>query len=371
MQGSETVPTGRNLFGEDGEMFWVLLILLAVLGAYLLFWPVSIDPVAWTAPVAPKLEGVYAPNTLLDGVERLHSGRLPGPEDVTMDPQGRLYTGVVDGRILRLSADGSSVETFATTGGRPLGMAWDAHGNLIVADALKGLLSVDIQGNVSVLATEAGGLPFGFTDDVDVAQDGTIYFTDASWKFHPPNYMADLMEGRGNGRLLAYDPATKTARTLVGGLLFANGVSISPDQDYVLVNETWKYRVLRYWLTGDRQGQWEVFIDNLPGFPDNIASNGAGMYWLALFTVRNPVADALAPHPFARKAAWRLPQILLPKAKPFSFVLGLNAAGQVVHNLQGPAGRLSPVTSANEFGDYLYLGSVEDNAIGRVRVPTA
>ncbi|MCC6490296.1 MAG: strictosidine synthase family protein [Candidatus Hydrogenedentes bacterium] len=352
-------------------MFWVLLVLLVVIAAYLLFWPVSIDPVAWTAPVAPGLKGVYEPNTFLDCVERHYSGQLPGPEDITMDAQGRLYTGVVDGRILRLSAEGDSVETFAATGGRPLGMAWDAHGNLIVADALKGLLSVDPQGTVSVLATEAEGLPFGFTDDVDVAQDGTIYFTDASWKFHPPNYMADLMEGRGNGRLLAYDPKTKTARTLVRDLHFANGVSISPDQSFVLVNETWKYRVLRYWLTGGGQGEWDVFIDNLPGFPDNIASNGAGMFWLALFTVRNPVADALAPHPFLRKVAWRSPQFMLPKAKPFSFVLGLNAAGDVVHNLQGPAGRLSPVTSVNEFGDYLYLGSVEDNAIGRVRVPAA
>lgn len=352
-------------------MIWVLLVLLVVLAAYLLWWPVTIDPVAWEAPPAPKLEGAYAPNTALDDVERLYSGQLPGPEDITIDSQGRLYTGVVDGRILRMSAKGDAVETFANTGGRPLGMAWDAHGNLIVADALKGLLSVDRQGQVSVLATEAEGLPFRFTDDVDVAQDGTIYFTDASWKFHPPHYMADLMEGRGNGRLLAYDPKTKTARTLARDLHFANGVSISPCQSFVLVNETWKYRVLRYWLSGEKQGQWDVFIDNLPGFPDNVASNGSGLYWLALFTVRNRVADALAPHPFVRKVAWRLPQFLLPRAKPFSFVLGLSADGEVVHNLQGPAGRLSPVTSVNEFDGYLYLGSVEDNAIGRVRVPTA
>ena len=349
----------------------VLLLLAAGAIAYLLFWPASIEPVAWEPPKAPKLEGAFAPNAYLDQVERLYSGQLPGPEDVTMDSQGRLYTGVVDGRILRMSAGGDALETFAKTGGRPLGMAWDSEGNLIVADALKGLLSIDPQGEISVLTTEAEGLPFGFTDDVEVAHDGTIYFTDASWKFRPPNYMADLMEGRGNGRLLAYDPKTKTTRTLVRDLLFANGVTISPCQSYLLVNETWKYRILRYWLTGDKQGTWDVFFDNLPGFPDNIASNGSGLFWVALFTVRNPVADALAPHPFLRKVAWRLPQFLLPKAKPFSFALGLDAAGVVVHNLQGPAGRLSPVTSVNEFGGCLYLGSIEDNAIGRVPAPGA
>jgi len=212
-------------------------------------------------------------------------------------------------------------------------------------------------------------VPFGFTDDVDVAKDGTIYFTDATWKFHAPNYMADLMECRGNGRFLAYDPKTKTTRALIDELYFANGVAIAPDQSFVLVNETWKYRVLRYWLSGDKKGTWDVFIDNLPGYPDNISLNGNGTFWLALANPRNPQADALAPHPFLRKVVWRLPSFAMPQAVRYSFVLGLNRDGNVTHNLQGPLGKLAPVTSVNEFGEYLYLGSVEDNAIGRVPLP--
>lgn len=346
-----------------------LLVLLIPVAVYLLTWPVEIEPVAWTPPPAPPLEGVYAPNTYLDEVERILDGQFTGPEDVTMDADGRLYTGVADGRILRFNVDGTGMSTYANTKGRPLGMAWDGSGNLIVADALRGLLSVDPAGSVNTLATECDGIPFGFTDDVAVAADGSIYFTDASWRYRVPNYMADLMDGRGNGRFLVHDPVSRKTRTLVDGLAFANGVALSPDESFVLINETWRYRVLRYWLTGDKQGTWDVFIDNLPGFPDNISSNGEGTFWLALFTTRNPMADMLAPYPLFREILWRLPQSLVPKARPYSFVLGLDADGQVVHNLQGPAAVLAPVTSVNELNGTLFLGSVEDNAIGRIAAP--
>lgn len=343
--------------------------ILVVLVAVMAFAPSEIDPAPWTPPAAPPLTGPYAVNTALDGLELFFKGQLDGPEDIARDAEGRFYTGTADGRVVRISEDLSSREEFANTGGRPLGMQFDANGNLIVCDAHKGLLSIDPRGAITVLSTEEGGLPFGFTDDLDIAKDGTVYFTDASWKFTAPNYLADLMEHRGNARFLKYDPATKTTTTLIGDLYFANGVAIAPDESFVLINETWKYRVLRYWLSGEKKDACDVFIDNLPGFPDNITSNGKDTFWLALANPRNSQADAMAPYPLLRKILWRLPKRFLPAAVRYSFVLGLDAEGKVTHNLQGPSGKLAPVTSVNEYGEFLYLGSVEDDAFGRVRNP--
>ncbi|MBE1043152.1 SMP-30/gluconolactonase/LRE family protein, partial [Escherichia coli] len=96
--------------------------------------------------------------------------------DTAVDSQGRVYAGLADGRVVRLDASGK-VETFVDTGGRPLGMDFDAAGNLILADAWKGLLRIDPQGKVETLATEADGVPFAFTDDLDIASDGRIYFS--------------------------------------------------------------------------------------------------------------------------------------------------------------------------------------------------
>ena len=343
----------------------ILLALLVVSGAlivWLVFGPSEIDPVAWAPQPAPSLTGQYAQNRLLS-LKLYTTDNLVGPEDIARDAEGRYYTGVADGRIVRFTTD-MQFSTFADTGGRPLGMEFDAQDNLIVCDAHKGLLSIDLKGTVTTLATEEGGVKFGFTDDLAIAKDGTIYFTDASHKFHAPNYLADLMEHRGNGKFLKYDPATKTTTKLIGDLCFANGVALAPDESFVLVNETWNYRVLRYWLLGDKKGTWDVFIDNLPGFPDNISSNGKGTFWLALANPRNPVADALAPYPRVRRALWKLPEALHPKAVRYSFVLGLDSGGKVTHNLQKPTGQLAPVTSENEYDGKLFLGSVEDAQFG-------
>lgn len=347
----------------------VLILLMAALAAYLIFWPVAIDPQAWQPPEAPEFEGVYAPNSRLQSIARLGEGQGVGPEDVAIDAEGRIYAGMVDGRIVRLAPDGSGGEVFADTGGRPLGLAFDAAGNLIVADADKGLLSVAPDGAIAVLATGAAGVPFRFTDDVDIGADGTIYFSDASAKFGYPDSIADVFEHRGNGRLLAYDPAKKTTRVLLDGLYFANGVAVSPDQSFVLVAETSSYRIMRYWLKGGKAGTAEIFIDNLPGFPDGISSNGRGMFWLAIFAPRNPTADAMAPFPFLRKIVWRLPDALKPKPERYTIVLGLDGNGRVVHNLQDPDGRYAPVTSVEQHGAVLYLGSLTEPAIGRIAAP--
>ncbi|UWN52033.1 hypothetical protein ASALC70_04271 [Alcanivorax sp. ALC70] len=57
----------------------IALLIVAVLAAYLLFWPVPIEPVAWDAPRAPALEGDYAVNDRLASARRLAAGHGTGP----------------------------------------------------------------------------------------------------------------------------------------------------------------------------------------------------------------------------------------------------------------------------------------------------
>lgn len=349
-------------------LFVILLIAVAI--AYLLLWPVPIAPAAWTPPLAPLLTGVYQQNDRLAGTERLSLGTGFAPEDVAIDAENRIYTGMDDGRVMRLQADGTRPEVFADTHGRPLGMKFDKSDQLIVADANKGLLSIDRAGAITVLSTQADGIAFRTTNDLDIAADGTIYFTDASSRFPLSNYKADILEHQSTGRLLAYEPGSKTTRLVLGGLSFANGVAVSPDQSFVLVNETGKYRIHRVWLNGSKQGKAEIFIENLPGFPDGISSNGKDKFWLALVTPRDATLDKLLPHPFLRKAVWRLPPFLRPAPKRYSFVLGLDANGRIVENLQdGSRDCYAQIANAVEHQGYLYFGSIGESTIGRHRIP--
>src|SRR5437868_8884349 len=346
-----------------------LLFFIVLVVAYLMAWPVPINPSAWTPPAAPDLAGPYAQNSELAKIQRLPVNSF-APEDVAFDNQDRIYCGTDDGIIYRLQPDGTNPEVFAQTKGRPLGLIFDHEGNLIVADAAIGLMSISPDQKATVLSTEAGGVPFKCTNDLDVAADGTIYFTDASYKFRLTQLKEDVLEHQPNGRFLAYDPRTKQTRVLLNDLYFANGVAVSPDQSFVLVNDTSSYRVRRYWLKGDRSGQSDIFIDNLPGFPDGISSNGRDTFWVALVNRRDPGLDFLLPHPFLRKIVWRLPSFLQPNIKRYAFAIGLDANGKVVQNLQDPSATcFAQIANVVEHKGKLYFGSIGESAIGRMALP--
>lgn len=343
----------------------ILLIIVAGL-AYLLFAPVPIAPAAWTPPASPGLTGQYAQNTRLSSVQRLPLGDGHKPEDVALDAEGKIYAGFEDGRIMVLQPDGTQPRVFANTHGRPLGLIFDREGNLIVADAIKGLLSVNKAGEVKLLLDEADGVKFGCLNDLDVGADGTIYFTEASRKFPMSQFTNDLLEHQPNGRLLALDPQSRRPRTLLRDVYFANGVAVSPDQMFVLVAETAKYRVRRVWLKEPKMGQNDIFIDNLPGFPDGISSNGRDRFWLAMVAPRQAVFDRMLPYPFLRKVVARLPKFLQPAPERYSFVLGLDPQGRVIENLQnGPPDCYSEIANVVERNGTLYFGSIGEDTVGR------
>jgi len=348
--------------------------------------PGPIDPAPFEPSAPPELAGALAVNELLRQAELIAPGRVPGGEDVAVDAAGRLYTGTVDGRILRLergspgragedhagaaAGDGWQVGTFAVTGGRPLGLDFAPNGDLIVCDARRGLLRVNPAGEVEILATEAGGLPFGFTNDLEVAADGRIYFTDASSRFGADEYLHDLLEARPHGRFLVHDPATGATRVLAAGLYFANGVALSADESFAVLAETYRYRLLRCPLAAGEGSGCEVFADNLPGFPDGVASDGTGTFWTALFTVRNPAVDRLHPHPWFKRLLAKLPRALWPKPEPYGLVLALDEEGRIVRSLHDPGGeRVREVTSAEPYGGALYLGTLRGDRIARWRPP--
>jgi sugar lactone lactonase YvrE len=345
-----------------------VIVVGGILAGYLLLWPTKIDPIGYRPPQKPKMAGILAPNKKLLDAALIAQGNVYGPEDVVLDAAGRIYGGTQDGKIVRIQKDGS-LETFTETGGRPLGLAFDKQGNLIVADAYKGLLSIDTGGNITVLSTEAEGLPYRFTDHLDIASNGIIYFTDASHVYSQNEYLFDLLESRPNGRFLRYDPESGQTEVLLRDLYFANGVALSQSEDFVLVNETYRYRIQRYWLKGPKAGTSEIFMENLPGFPDNITSNRRGTFWLALFTVRNDLMDKLHPNPLLKKIMSRLPKLMWPKPKPYGFVLALNENGDILESLQDPTGEhLKEITAAREFDGFLYLGSLHNDRVGKYKL---
>lgn len=347
--------------------------LIALLVLYLTLWPVPIEPVAWDAPVDAGLVDPFESNDILRRAQIIDIGSHEGPEDVAGGPDGLIYATTAKGAIIRLRRDGSGLEIFAETGGRPLGIEFDTAGNLFVANSYLGIQKITPDGRVEVVVDSYDGQRIEYANDLAVAVDGTIYFSDSSSKFGAERFggtyetsLLDILEHGGHGRIFEFDPVRKSAIVIADGLNYANGVAISDDQQYLLYNETGQYRVWRQWLHGPNRGQRELIMDNLPGFPDNINNGLRGRYWIGLVAPRNALLDKLAGKPWLRKLVQRLPAFVRPRAEPSSHVIAITGDGEVLMNLQDPAAIVPALSGAFETRDAIWLSSLFGHRIARM-----
>ncbi|XVF62271.1 hypothetical protein PTKIN_Ptkin08bG0204100 [Pterospermum kingtungense] len=360
LASSPKVPSKR--------LSWPLLLfssaMLPVIAAVVVYHLDSFDaaPMPLHELSQPPEPALLRNDRMLQGAELLGVGKFQGPEDIAYDPESEvIYTGSGDGWIKRVwlneSASDSVVENWVSTGGRPLGVALGLDNEVIVADAYKGLLNISREGAVEVLADEAEGLRFKFTDGVDVAKDGVIYFTDASQKYSFHEFARDVFEGRPYGRLLSYDPVSKRTQVLLTDIYFPNGVAVSPNQEYLVFCETSMRRCKKYYIQGNKKGHVEKFIDNLPGMPDNIRYDGEGHYWIALATENTMWWDLAFKYPLVRKALAIIERAIgRVHMEKNSGVLAVDMGGKPVAQYRDV--ELNMISTGMKIKKHLYCGSV-------------
>ena len=348
-----------------------LALAVIALAAYLLLWPVPVEPVAFSVAPLPGYAGPHAPNQRLARLQYIDLKGERGAEHVAIGPDGKLYTAVASGKILRMNADGSGLEAFAQPGGRILGLAFDAAGHIIGADTERGLVSVAPDGKTTtVLADTVDGDPIRFADAVVVARNGRIYFSDATTRFSgkvlglDEASLLEIVEGAASGRVLEYDPATKKTRTIARGYSFSNGVALSQDERWLFMTETGRYRIWKLDLAGTSAPR--VLIDNLPGYPDNLMRGRDGRIWAGLVKPREADADKLADTPFMRQSLRRLPRALWPIPKDRAHVFAFTEDGKVVEDLQDPSGTSGETTGVTELADRLIVTNLHAGTLGWV-----
>lgn len=346
---------------------------------------VYVSPTYLALPAPPDCSAgngsVWAVNDKLRSAQSIGLGRIEAPEDIILDRDNHLYAGSRHGDVIRFFApDYQRMEVFAHIGGLPLGMAFDRDWNLHVCVGGMGLYRVTPAGEVQCVTDETNRSWTSITDDsrlrladdLDIADDGRIFFSESTVRYEVSEWAVDGLEARGNGRIICYDPRDRSTRTVLRGLKFPNGICVASDRQSILFAETWASRISRYWFDGPRKGQVQRVLENLPGYPDNINLASDGNYWLALVGMRSAAYDlALRMPGFRRRMAKRLPvdEWLYPNINT-GCVVKFTEQGEVLETLWDLGGENHPmVSSMREHHGYLFLGGISNNRIGRYKLP--
>ena len=336
-----------------------------------------------TPSALPNSGSPFALTNVLSRADAIGLGELEGPEDVILDRDDNLYCGTRHGEIVRFFApDYRRSEVFAHTGGFPLGLAFAQDGTLLSCVGAMGLYAISPAGEVRQLSAETNRSYSSVVDDarlrdpndLDVAPDGRIYFTDSTTRYDAHDWTLDSIENRATGRLLVYDPRTGETRTLLDNYRYTNGVCLAHDGKSVLFAESWACRVHRYWLEGPKAGTAECLISGMPGYPDNINRASDGTYWMAWLGMRTPSFDLSLRHPSFRKhMTRRLPndEWLFPNINTGG-VVKFDEQGTIIQTMGDLTGVKHPmVTSMREHKGYLFIGGILNNRIGRFKIEGA
>jgi gluconolactonase len=126
------------------------------------------------------------------------------------------------------------------------GSARDSQGRLIACEIANGRVTrLELDGTLTVVADGFQGRKFAAPDDVAVAPDGVVYFTDPQREF-PPRYIlgSNLVEGAGVYRV-ASDPSA-VERLKCKEVATPGGLALSGDGRQLYISDERARRVIAY-----------------------------------------------------------------------------------------------------------------------------
>lgn len=222
-------------------------------------------------------------------LEHLYTGALWAEGPVWFaDGQYLLFSDIPRNRILRWVEDGP-VTTFRFPSRFANGHTRDAAGRLVSCEhCSRSVTRTEPDGTITTIADRYGTGRLNSPNDVVVARDGAIWFTD------PPYGILSDYEGcksqseqKGNFVYRA-DPSSGGLVVAADDLRMPNGLAFSPDQGMLYVADSGathldggprhvrRFRVSEGGLRG-----WEVFAEIEPGVPDGLRVDTAGNVWIS------------------------------------------------------------------------------------------
>jgi sugar lactone lactonase YvrE len=365
-------------------IFRLLLLMAAaiiLLIAYGLINDSDYSPLSFYPPQHPGYTGILSKNEVLKNVKYLSLQGYYGPEDIA-ERNGFLYCGArvnkmdfhSNGKILKINPVTGAVIEFASLPAWLGAIQFDKNGNLLACIIDKGLASIDSAGKITYLAThDSNNHPFTIPNDMDIASNGDIYFsvTSGDYSFNKDNMVKVLASAKPQGGLYCYHPGSKKLETIKTGFLGINGITLTRNEDAIIVAEMGAYRLRKIWISGALKGNEQIIIDNLPGFPNNIVRRPDGTFWLAFTTTRNDQLDNMHPYPLLKKIVLGLPDFMKPTAQLFGVLLHIDEEGKILNCYYDTDGTVvSEISSVFEYEGKLFMGGDDLDHINYIDLKT-
>lgn len=218
-------------------------------------------------------------------VERLATG-LRWAEGPVWFGDGRylLFSDVPGNAIHRWDECSGATSVFRSPSHHANGHARDRLGRLVSCEHLtRRVTRTEYDGTITVLCDRIEGKRLNSPNDVVVASDGAIYFTDPPFGIHG-NYEGHRAEPELREAVYRIDPRTRQTTVVADDVIGPNGLCFSPDEKQLYIVEsrgvpTRKIKVYDVADDGRRLTNGRVHIDCGPGTSDGMRCDEQGNLW--------------------------------------------------------------------------------------------
>jgi len=225
----------------------------------------------------------FAKFRVLGSVERLYTGCRWAEGPVWLgDARCVLWSDIPNNSILRWDEETGGVSVFRKPSNNANGNTRDRQGRLVTCEHdSRRVTRTEYDGSITVLADSYQGKRLNSPNDVVVASDGAIWFTD------PPfgilgNYEGHVAEPEVAAALYRIDGQTGALAMMADDIPGPNGLAFSPDEKilYVVASRADPREIRAFDVVdGKRLARGRVFIDAAGGSPDGFRVDVEGNLW--------------------------------------------------------------------------------------------
>ena len=222
-------------------------------------------------------------------VERLATGCRWSEGPVWFGDQGALIFGdIPNNRMLRWQESDGHLSVFRTPSNYTNGNTRDRQGRLISCEHdARRVTRTELDGSITVLMDRFDGKPLNAPNDVVVASDGAVWFTDPGYGIDGP-YEGHAAEAELPRNVYRLDATTGRATVVAGDFVRPNGIGFSPDEKklYVVdsgISHGGPAHIRVFDVDGSELRNGRVFADDFrPGMTDGLRCDTDGNVWCSM-----------------------------------------------------------------------------------------